>query len=237
MVNKSLDHIIDPEINNRTGIYNAIVKYISTVPIKNIIEIGASSGGGTTEAVLMGVLNKNTSGIIFNTIEVGKARFNNLKERYKNYKWIIPWNVSSLNSKDFPTDDEIKSFIQDRNNPYNPSSLTDVLKWKKDDIEYVKDNNIPEDGIHSIKIFHSIDTFDLAIIDGSEFLGNKEYENLLNCDAYVLDDIYTYKNYYSYQSLLNNPMYKLLYREDRRGGSALFCKNEIFYTYFNNNGN
>jgi len=237
MVNKSLDNIIDPEINNRTGTYNAIINYITAVPIKTIIEIGASSGGGTTEAVIMGVTRKNTSDITFNTIEVSKSRFNNLKERYKMYKWVIPWNVSSLNIEDFPTDEEVKSFINERNNPYKPSTLVDVLKWKRDDIEYVRDNDIPQDGINLIKTFMSADHFDLAIIDGSEFLGNKEYEHLLNCDAYVLDDIYTYKNYYSYNSLLNNPNYKLLYREDRRGGSALFCKNEIFYTYFSNNGN
>jgi hypothetical protein len=232
MVNTSLDHIIDPEINHVTGTYNAIIQYITTVPLKTIIEIGASSGGGTTEAVIMGVLRKNTSNITFNTIEVSRARFNNLKQRYQMFKWVTPWNVSSLNISDFPSDDEIKSFINERNDPYYPSSLTTVLQWKKNDIEYIQDNNIPQDGIKAIKTYMNVDHFDLAVIDGSEFLGNKEYEHLLNCDAYLLDDIYTYKNHLSYNSLLNNPNYKLLYREDTRGGSALFCKNQIFDTYF-----
>ena len=49
-----LDIIIDPEVNQNTQSYYVIQDYLKKVPVKTIIEIGASSGGGTTEALIKG---------------------------------------------------------------------------------------------------------------------------------------------------------------------------------------
>ena len=80
-----LDAIIDAEVNQNTRSYYIIQEYLKRVPVSTIIEIGASSGGGTTEALIKGVLNSPSkgNGVRMASVEVSRARFKNLKERYQ----------------------------------------------------------------------------------------------------------------------------------------------------------
>ena len=98
-----LDIIIDPEVNQNTQSYYVIQDYLKKVPVKTIIEIGASSGGGTTEALIKGITSrfhpegaKAGEGIKMASVEVSRARFQNLKERYNGISFFTPYNVSSL---------------------------------------------------------------------------------------------------------------------------------------------
>ncbi|NCX39740.1 MAG: dihydroneopterin aldolase [Actinobacteria bacterium] len=46
-------------------------------------------------------------------------------------------------------------------------------------------NNFDVNGIQKIKEDFGVQKFDLAVIDGSEFLGDEEFNELPNCDAAV----------------------------------------------------
>ena len=227
-----LDTIIDPEINQYTQSYYVIQEYLRRVPVKTIIEIGASSGGGTTEALIKGLLIKNDSDIRMASIEVSRARFKNLKERYLNIPFFKPYNISSLPLSRFPSQEAVSSFIS--RTGIHGRNVFEVLKWLEQDINYVKDNGYDLNGIQKIKEDFGVETFDLACIDGSEFLGDEEYNELPNCNAYFLDDINVYKNWNSHRQLESDFRYVKLFQEDIRGGSSLFCKREIAETYFKN---
>ena len=56
----ALDHLMAPQMKN-DGFYRAIVKVAATPGVKTILEIGASSGQGSTEALVNGAL-KNPGG-------------------------------------------------------------------------------------------------------------------------------------------------------------------------------
>jgi hypothetical protein len=227
-----LDIIIDPEINQNTRSYYFIQNYLKKVPVKTIIEIGASSGGGTTDALIKGVLQSENYGkdVKMASIEISLSRFKILKDTYKNIHFFKPYNISSLPLLKFPSQEYVSNFI--KNTGIHGGDVKTVLQWLDQDIEYVKNNNFNENGIQKIKKDFNVTKFDFACIDGSEFLGNEEFNELLDCDAYFLDDIHAFKNYYSHRNLEKNNNYVKLFQEDIRGGSSLFCKKEIANKYF-----
>ena len=229
-----LDSIIDPEVNQNTRSYYIIQEYLKRVPVSTIIEIGASSGGGTTEALIKGILNSPSkgNGVRMASIEVSRARFKNLKERYQHIPFFTPYNISSVTLDKFPSEDQVRFFMKTTN--VHGGNVTEVLKWLRQDIKYVTDNGFNENGIQKIKDDFNVKSFSFACIDGSEFTGEPEYNELPNCDAYFLDDIHVIKNWVPHRTLEKDQNYVKLFQEDIRGGSSLFCKKEIATKYFSN---
>jgi hypothetical protein len=226
-----LDIIIDPEVNMNTQSYYIIQEYLKKVPVKTVIEIGASSGGGTTEALIKGIItNDHHKDVKMASVEVSRARFKNLKERYNNVPFFTPYNISSLPLSRFPSEEHVAKFI--RETGIHGGNVDTVIDWLRQDIQYVKDNNFDVNGIQKIKEDFGVQKFDLAVIDGSEFLGDEEFNELPNCDAYFLDDIYVYKNWNSHKALEKDVRYIKIFEEKIRGGSSLFCKKEILEKYF-----
>ena len=233
-----LDIIIDPEVNQNTQSYYIIQEYLKKVPVKTIIEIGASSGGGTTEALIKGITSRfHPEGITspkdlikMASVEVSRARFKNLKERYIGISFFTPYNISSLPLSRFPTEEHVAKFI--RETGIHGGNVAVVLDWLRQDIQYVKDNNFDVNGIQKIKEDFGVEKFDLAVIDGSEFLGDEEFYELPDCEGYFLDDIFVYKNWNSHRILENDKRYVKLFEEKIRGGSSFFCKKEIVEKYF-----
>jgi hypothetical protein len=226
-----LDIIIDPEVNQNTQSYYVIQDYLKKVPVKTIIEIGASSGGGTTEALIKGITSRfYTEGIKMASVEVSRARFKNLKERYIGISFFTPYNISSLPLSRFPSEEQVAKFIKETG--IHGGNVEVVLDWLRQDIQYVKDNNFDVNGIQKIKEDFGVEKFDLAVIDGSEFLGDEEFYELPDCDAYFLDDVFVYKNWNSHRLLENDKRYVKLFEEKIRGGSSFFCKKEIVEKYF-----
>jgi hypothetical protein len=227
-----LDIIIDPEIDNRTQIYYVVKEYLKRVPVKTIIECGASQGAGSTECLINGILNSPSKGVDVKmaSIELSKARFKLLENRYKNIPFFKAYNTSSVTLDKFPKREEVAKFIKETG--VHGGNIQEVLRWYDQDVDYVKNNGLNESGIQKIKSDLNINKFDLAFIDSGEFIGLAEFEELQGCDAYVLDDINCYKNWHSHKILLNNPNYVLLFEDKIRGGSSLFCKREIAEKYF-----
>ena len=227
-----LDAIIDPEVNQYTRSYYVIQEYLKRVPVSTIIEIGASSGGGTTEALIKGILNSPSkgNGVRMASIEVSRARFKNLKERYQHIPFFTPYNTSSVPLDKFLSEDQVRFFMKTTN--VHGGNVTEVLKWLRQDIKYVTDNGFNENGIQKIKDDFNVKSFSFACIDGSEFTGEPEYNELPDCDAYFLDDIHVIKNWVPHRTLEKDINYVKLFQEDIRGGSSLFCKKEIAMKYF-----
>ena len=83
-------NIIPAEIKY-DNFYNYIIQLISNSnDIKTILEVGASSGDGSTEAFMKGKQNKE---IKLFSIEVCTERYELLKKRYINDNNFFPYNV------------------------------------------------------------------------------------------------------------------------------------------------
>lgn len=225
-----LDNLIDPEVNQNTQSFYVIQEYIKRVPVETILEIGGG-GGGSTEAVIKGVQSSNTSNNVkFASIELSRGRYNFLKDKYKDVPFYIPYNTSSVTLDKLPSEEEVATFIKQTG--VHGGNVEEVLRWLRQDVEYTKENGFNECGIQKVKDDLKVQKFSFVILDSGEFCSNAEFRELPDCDAYFLDDINVYKNWYVHRELLNNPEYVLLFKEDIRGGSSLFCKKEIAVKYF-----
>jgi hypothetical protein len=230
--------IIPPEIKNDRFYYSIIKLIMDDNTIKNIMEIGASTGEGSTEAILLGCIKNIQSNItriselkkkVF-SLEVCSERFEKLKDHYKDIKKrfpieFYPLNMSSVSMKDFPSKDEIIEFYNKNKTTLNRYPLDMILGWYNTDIEYVRKNKIPENGIKFIKTTYNIENFDVVLIDGSEFTGFIELQQILGSKYILLDDINAFKNFNAHQFLKQNNSYKLLLEDyQTRNGFSMFVK-------------
>ena len=87
--------VIPAEIKN-DELYEKIIETIRlfSSEIKTVLEVGASSGDGSTEAIIAGMSSLQEKTLY--TIEANPLRFESLSERYKNFDWVKPLNGSSV---------------------------------------------------------------------------------------------------------------------------------------------
>ena len=213
-------NVIPPEIKN-DEFYFSIINLIKENDINTILEIGASSGEGSTEALMIGKEGK--PGVRLFSVEVCTERFVLLKDRYKHDANFFPYNVSSILLDSFPKKEEIINFFLTHSELLKVYCLDLVLNWYDSDVDYITVNNIPQDGINIIKSEHGIDTFDCVLIDSSEFTGKPELDAVYGAKFIILDDIMAYKNFDNHNRLVNDPKYMLLKENKRvRNGYSIF---------------
>ncbi|MEA5510385.1 glycosyltransferase [Crocosphaera sp. UHCC 0190] len=87
-------------------------------------------------------------------------------------------------------------------------------------------------GIQLIKQENSIQQFDLVLINGSEFTGTVELDQVYGAKIILLDDICTYKNWESHHRLLSDPNYKLIKQSSTlRNGYSIFIRVDSLSTF------
>jgi len=224
IANSELNCLISPEIKN-DEFYTALHIISREENIKTILEIGSSSGEGSTEAFVTGIRENTHNKPNLFCIEVSKTRFTELQNRYKEDLFVKCYNYSSISSEHFPDENEIIDFYKNIDNNLRTYPLDIILTWLKQDIEYVKQSNIDDNGIKKIKQENNIEFFDVVLIDGSEFTGNAELKEVYGAKYIFLDDTNSFKNYYNFQQLVNDTNYILIKdNPNLRNGYALFKK-------------
>ncbi|MEH1992648.1 class I SAM-dependent methyltransferase [Nostoc sp.] len=216
-----LNRLIPAEIKN-DEFYAAIQKIAREEDIKTVLEIGSSSGEGSTKAFVTGLRENPNKPTLF-CMEISKNRFTELKNNYKNEDFVKCYNMSSIAVKKFPTEKEVVDFYNSLHTNLNIYPLERVLGWLRQDIEYVNNSGVSDNGIQIIKNQNNIDYFDLVLIDGSEFTGQAELDEVYGAKYLCLDDINTFKNYRSFNRLLSDPDYLLIIsNQNIRNGYAIF---------------
>jgi ADP-heptose:LPS heptosyltransferase len=218
-----LDVIIPPEICG-DEFYEVIKKLAAEANIHTILEIGSSAGGGSTEAFVSGIRDNKHQPRLF-CMEVSKPRFTQLQQRYSSESFVTCYNVSSVLLTLFPSEKEIELFYRWIPSGLNNFSLERVLGCLQQDREYVASAGVPQNGIQIIKREHGITTFDMVLIDGSEFTGMAELDQVYGAHYLLLNDINGFKNRNNYQRLKQDPSYSLIKENwSVRNGYAVFQK-------------
>ncbi len=216
----AIERLIPPEITG-DGFTDVIRALARGEELHNVLEIGSSSGGGSTEAFVTGLRDNPHRPTLF-CMEISKPRFQALADRYRPDSFVQCYNVSSVGTEAFPTPTDVLEFYHANDTGLNRYPATDVLQWLEQDIAYVRDSGVPADGIARVKADNGIDYFDLVLIDGSEFTGDAELRQVYGAKFILLDDINTYKNYANHARLAADERYTLIYHEPslRNGCSA-----------------
>ncbi len=221
-----LEEIISPEIKD-DAFYQLIRELSASQPLRHVLEIGSSAGGGSTEAFVAG-LAENTGNPKLFCIEVSKPRFEVLRKSYAEIPFVHCYNMSSVSPDEFPSAAEVESFYCNENSGLTKFPLLEVLRWLDQDIAYVRDAGVDAGAIERIKAEHSIDTFDLVLIDGSEFTGEVELAKVIGARLILLDDTNTFKCFRARQLLLAHPDYELIADDQTlRNGYSAFSRKSV----------
>jgi hypothetical protein len=203
-----LDRLMTPQIQ-RGRFYRTIRRVAATPGVRTILEIGASSGAGSTEALVSGALANPGGPPEIHTIEVSKARFAQLAERYRAYAFVHPYNVSSIRAADFPGEEEVERFYREVRSKLRNNRLEKVLGWLGQDLAYLRQHpDLDAPGIERIRTASGVATFDAVLIDGSEFTGERELDLVVGARFVLLDDTRSYKNWRSQERLRGDPRYR-----------------------------
>jgi tetratricopeptide (TPR) repeat protein/glycosyltransferase involved in cell wall biosynthesis len=217
----AIERLIPPEIKDDEFYYD-IMRIASQEEISNILEIGSSTGRGSTSAFVNGINAGGNNARVF-CMDISKSRYEALKQKYATNENVFCYQASSVALDRFPSERQVVDFYNSTPTALNQYPLEQVLGWLDQDKDYLVRSNVRENGIRLIKQEHGIESFDLVLIDGSEFTGSAELDEVYGANVIMLDDINTYKNYATYQRLKNDPAYRLEKENWRlRNGYAIF---------------
>ena len=221
-----LNSLIAPEIKN-DELYNIIQMIASKTKINSILEIGSSSGGGSTEAFVKGIKENPHKPYLY-CMEVSQIRFAKLQQTYSYTNFVKCYNLSSIAVENFPKEEEVINFYNKHQTNLNKYPLDEVIRWLNQDIDYVRNSGVSGNGIKKIKEENNIDYFDLVLIDGSEFTGNVELDEVYGAKIIILDDTNIFKNYEAHQRLLKDEDYILVHQNlNLRNGYSIFKKKGV----------
>lgn len=221
--------IIPPEIKTG-GFYNLIGKISSQSDVVTILEIGSSSGEGSTKAIFDSLAPIPYAKKKIHCMEISRERHEKLSNYLQSDARFHAHRMSSVLIADFPRFEDIKHFHSLYKTNLSKIHIATVESWYRKDIQYLVDNpdlfpNESISGINWIKQKFKINLFDFVIIDGGEFTGFAEYEYLRGARYIALDDTNTYKNWQVRKSLIENKSYKLIDESlKERNGWAVFVR-------------
>lgn len=217
---RKMDEIIAPEIQGGQFAF-AITKTILMNRFKTMIEIGSSSGDGSTTAFIQGMGSRPESRLF--CVELSRVRFQQLQNRYKNNPQVKCYNVGSTSS--FMSREDVVDFYHITQTKKNDFTLDTVLGWYGSDIAYSRAAGVPTNGIELIKKENNIISFDMVLIDGSGYTSRDELRQVYGAKCIALDDINSIKNYLNYYDLVEDPQYVLIEQNWKvRNGFAVFMR-------------
>ncbi len=216
-------NIIPPEIKG-DEFYHLIQRLAREEKLSHVLEIGSSSGGGSTEAFVNGLKDNPHKPNLY-CLEVSKPRFDELTACYRSFPFVKTYNVSSVPRSAFYTATDVRRFYSSQRTTLNQYPLERVLYWLQEDLKYIAESGSPENGIEIIKKTQGLTHFDLVLIDGSAFTGEAELEAVYGSEIILLDDINDIKCLRPYERLKADPNYQLECENwSLRNGYAMFRK-------------
>ena len=222
------DRLIAPEILDDA--FYEVLKGLGRVEdLRHVLEIGSSSGEGSTRA-LVGTLQLNRHKPVLYCLEVSRARFAELQRAYQKYDFVRCYNMSSVVSSRVASEDEIRAFYNTHRTALNRYDLATIFGWRTEGLQYLKEHpELDRNGIAEIKKANGIAHFDLVLIDGSEFTGAAELDDVYGAKIICLDDTNAFKCYAARQRLLGDPLYESLADDQTlRNGYSIFCRTDAW---------
>jgi len=216
---------IPPEILD-DEFYEVMLSLARTAAVDTVLEIGSSTGEGSTRAFVEGLKDNPRHPRLF-CMELSRPRFDQLVRRYGGDPLIRCYNVTSVPLDRFPTEAQVVDFYQTQQTQLNRVPLSEVLRWLRQDVHYVGRLGPGQNGIRMIKEENGVDTFGIVLIDGSEFTGPAELDEVYGAEYILLDDIGTYKNLANFERLRHDAAYRLTATNSAlRNGYAVFQRSD-----------
>lgn len=213
----SLSDIIPPEIND-DELADEITKLVKIFKPKVILEIGSSSGEGSTQAFIRGISSIPEQPCVLYCIEASDVRYKNLVKNVMQYKFVKSYFTTSVKDEESMSVQEIKHFFGLLTGLIDLEVLEigeeRVIKWLEDEQQNIDNMQTPRDGIRRIKKENEIDVFDMVLIDGSPFTAMAEMSLVYGSSVIIMDDIMGLKCYETHMRMKKDKNY-MLYKENK----------------------
>ena len=126
-VGTTLNELIAPQIADDA--FAEIIEEIGAAPgVREILEIGSSTGEGSTAAWVRGAL-RNPEPPRLHCVEVSAERYAALVERWREHEFVHCYHRSSVPLERFPRAVEVERFYREVPSPLNEYDLGTVLGW------------------------------------------------------------------------------------------------------------
>jgi hypothetical protein len=105
-----LDQLIPPEIKN-DELYFLLHRIAAQPALRTFLEIGSSSGEGSTEALVSGLRARPDRGDVrLFCMELSRERFARLRNTYVAEPFVRPYNLSSVGTRRFPSPEAVTRY-------------------------------------------------------------------------------------------------------------------------------
>lgn len=213
----SMAERIPPEIVS-DDFAHTLTSIVAHHPVRSILELGASSGEGSTAQFVAG-MERNTEAKLY-SLEASVERFALLQQRYANHPRVICINAFSVPKSQWLTPDDIDRFVIEYGCGFGGHQ---IKGWLQEEIDYHSKSGIPDNGIEQALALNG-GPFDVVLIDSSLFTGQAELAAVSGATFIALDDIRSMKNGENRKTLATNQNYQLFACGHDRFGWAVFKK-------------
>lgn len=223
-----LDYLIAPEVSG-DELARTLTVLAMLPSVKLIIEVGSSDGRGSTSALIAGIRRRaDQHEVSLFCFELSRIRFEKLRELLNEEKYATAINLPSVNSERMATPEVVKSAHSDPSLRLSGFRLAEVMRWRKQDLDYLQESGRDFDGIQVVRDRYKLPIADLALIDGSEFTGQADAQALKGSKVFVLDDTETLKGSSARREILSWGGYEeVMHRPSLRNGFAVLVRSEL----------
>lgn len=220
----TLRDIIPPEIKD-DELSQEIIKLCRTFKPETALEVGSSTGEGSTQAFIEGIAGHGT----LYCIEASKPRYEQLVQNTAMHEWVKPYHTASVRPDESMTRREVSLWfgLLDGliNLPVMEIGEERVIGWLDNEDDIIDDTGTPRNGIRRIKKENDIDVFDIVLIDGSPFTAMAELALVYGAGIIIMDDIMGVKCFEAHHRMQRDRHYRL-YKENKhlRNGYSIWIR-------------
>ncbi len=101
--------VIPPEVKDDG--FSELIQQIASLPeVTCVLEIGSSSGAGSTVSLFNGLKGKSAKHLY--CLELSLPRFAELSNRYREHEWVHCLNLPSIATEMMPKEEDVSRFFE-----------------------------------------------------------------------------------------------------------------------------
>lgn len=191
--------------------------------LQQVLVIGATNSPQLE--LLMEQLGRNPAHPQLHCMDSAPATHAVMLQRHGQKDFVHCHHASTVPLAAFPLTTDVSQFYAETTGKLRDYPLEQILGWLQQDMDAMQAGSLEPHGIQTLLKTLGIRQFDMALIDGREFTGFAELQQLYGCKTILLACTHTFKNHQSLQQLAQDPHYQLLYADaDVSNGFAVFVK-------------
>lgn len=195
----------------------AIIQTIREHAYESVLEIGSMDGLGSTQVLIEALRHAGDPRLV--CLEIDRERFRHLSWVVRNMPWVTALRQPSISLASMTPRDFDRDVWQ---SPYNH------LKYERDLVETWWLETMDQMATGEPGYLETSDaTFDVILIDGSEFTGYDDYRLAKHrCRCLMLDDVHhAYKCARAHAELASDPSWRLHWQSPHvRNGAAIWVR-------------